>query len=177
MLTADHALEQDREVFAVPGPADSAASAGCNQLIGEGAAKLTETVWDILEEYVDRYPNKITNPRALSPEQETQRLEPPEPDAENILEEAQEVPRQKEVDKSQGMEYIDWKDQRDKLTDDQRDILLVLEDKSLLMDDIIEHTQIPARRSLSAMTLLQVQGYVTEEPGKRFRAQVRLKME
>ena len=41
----------------------------------------------------------------------------------------------------------------------------------------MERTQIPARRVLSALTLLQVQGYVTEEPGKRFRAQVRLKME
>ena len=75
------------------------------------------------------------------------------------------------------MEYIDWKDQRDKLTDDQRDLLLALEEKPLLADDLMERTQIPARRVLSALTLLQVQGYVTEEPGKRFRAQVRLKME
>jgi hypothetical protein len=30
---------------------------------------------------------------------------------------------------------------------------------------------------LSALTILEVQGYVTQEPGKRFRAQVKLKME
>ena len=176
MLTADHALEQDREVFAVPGPADSPASAGCNQLIGEGAAKLTETVWDILEEYVDRYPQKLSRTRGLTPEQEAQRLEEPAGTTAAVPEKSRE-PVPKEVDKAPEMEYIDWKDQRDKLTDDQRDLLLALEEKPLLADDLMERTQIPARRVLSALTLLQVQGYVTEEPGKRFRAQVRLKME
>ena len=44
-------------------------------------------------------------------------------------------------------------------------------------DDLVERTQIPARRVLSAMTLLQLQGYVSEESGKRFRAAVKLKME
>lgn len=176
MLTADHALEQDREVFAVPGPADSPASAGCNQLIGEGAAKLTETVWDILEEYVDRYPQKLSRTRGLTPEQEAQRLEEPAGTTAAVPEKSR-VPVPKEVDKAPEMEYIDWKDQRDKLTDDQRDLLLALEEKPMLADDLMERTQIPARRVLSALTLLQVQGYVTEEPGKRFRAQVRLKME
>ena len=176
MLTADHALEQDREVFAVPGPADSPASAGCNQLIGEGAAKLTETVWDILEEYVDRYPQKLSRTRGLTPEQEAQRLEEPAGPPAAAPEKSRE-PTPKEVDKTPEMEYIDWKDRRDKLTDDQRDLLLALEEKPLLADDLMERTQIPARRVLSALTLLQVQGYVTEEPGKRFRAQVRLKME
>ena len=44
-------------------------------------------------------------------------------------------------------------------------------------DDLVERTQIPVRRVLSALTLLQIQGYVTEESGKRFKAAVKLKME
>ncbi len=48
-ITASHASEQGREVFAVPGPADSRVSHGCHQLIRDGA-KLIESVEDILEE-------------------------------------------------------------------------------------------------------------------------------
>ena len=36
-------------------------------------------------------------------------------------------------------------------------------------------TQIPARRVLSALTMLQIQGHVIEHPGRRFEAAVRLR--
>jgi DNA processing protein len=50
LITVGFALQQGRDVFAVPGKIDSSASEGPNRLIQEGA-KLVVTVRDIIEEY------------------------------------------------------------------------------------------------------------------------------
>jgi DNA processing protein len=49
LITADFALEQGRDVFAIPGKVDSATSFGTNQLIKQGA-KLVDSIEDIIEE-------------------------------------------------------------------------------------------------------------------------------
>lgn len=50
MITADLALDQNREVFAVPHSLENLLGTGCNYLIKTGAAKLVQSSNDILEE-------------------------------------------------------------------------------------------------------------------------------
>jgi DNA processing protein len=52
LITARHALEQGRDVFAVPGPARAPRSAGPHELLRRGA-RLVESVADVLAELPD----------------------------------------------------------------------------------------------------------------------------
>ena len=61
LITTAQALEQDRVVMAVPGPVDSASSAGCNQLIRAGA-RLVASADDVIEELDDLFADAKSRP-------------------------------------------------------------------------------------------------------------------
>ena len=160
MLTVNHAMEQNRDVFAIPGNIDAPMSEGPNWLLRQGARPVT-CAQDILEEYVDRFPEKLSKAVPLSPEAAQQRLEQVKP-----REERQEPSAKAEVVR----EVVPKERQKARFTDDQLSILHTLgeKQKTYTADELVELTQIPARRVLSALTMLQVDGAVQEHPGRRF---------
>lgn len=73
LITAEQALEMNRDVFAVPGPLGSTRSEGCNELIRCGYARLLSDARQIGEEYPDscrRMPEPEREGAALTAEEE-----------------------------------------------------------------------------------------------------------
>lgn len=165
MLTVEHALEQGREVYAIPIGLSEQCARGTNWLIKHKMAKLVEDEKDILVDFLDQYPDKLSWRPALSPAQTAARLSAkPDRPREAPVQEAP-APRR---------EAVSRKEQMERFTDDQIDILNAMADKALNADELVERTQIPAKRVLTSLTMLQLDGAVEERPGRRFCALVEL---
>jgi len=70
LLTANHAIEQGRDVFVIPGSPEKTEYKGSNALLRDGAKPLLDAS-DIFNEYVPLFPDKIDIERAYKKEPKT----------------------------------------------------------------------------------------------------------
>ena len=156
LITARTALEQGRDVFAVPGPINAPMSRGCNRLIADGAAALVADTADILWEYEARYPHKLHCGRVEMPQTMGYQARQETAAARMVEEEPVKLP------------ILDVRAGSTSLTDDQVRIVKMLKNGEMQVDDLIEAVELPTRRVLSALTVLEIEGHVAQSGGKRF---------
>ena len=171
LITARHALEQGRDVFAMPANVDAPRSQGGNRLIRDGEAELVTGAEDILQRYVPQFHGRLKYPSPGAPGPE----DLPEPKLrEEEPREARRIPEPGPEPEQNDIEIVPAEKQKTLFSDDEMAILRCLEREPLQSDDIIAGTGLPARRALSALTVLELRGMLRQREGSWFEALVRL---
>ena len=155
LITARMALEQDRQVFAVPGSPLTGKTRGSNRLLKEGA-RLVECVEDVIEELVPQIAAQApmpANPRAFS-------LTASPGAAMHILQAAAKLP------------VTGPKQDEGSTEAEPSDVKIILQclksvDK-IHVDSIIENSGLTVATVLKLLLELELRGIVTQHPGKLF---------
>lgn len=147
LITVNCALEQGRDVFALPGRLTDPKSEGTNALLGSGHAKFTASVLDILEEYrgvgmANVKPQKEEKPkRKRARKAATAAVQPVEKEA---------AP------------------EREELTAQQRQICDILAQGPKSFDELCELTGLSVPLLNSTLTELEFSGIMKQSPGRVF---------
>ena len=161
-LFVDEAVEQGKEIFAVPGNADSENCAGTNAMLKDGAKPVTEG-WDVMCEFAKLYPDKIKRSDERIPGSSVKSEQ-----SESVKTEKTHKATKKVIDKPDTAEYIDLKKQLESLSQSQLSIVSAMDREAMQVDEIIERTGLSPAKVLADLTLLQLKGCVSQQSGKRF---------
>jgi DNA processing protein len=154
LITARMALEQDRQVFAVPGSPLSGKTRGSNRLLKEGA-KIVECVEDVIEELAPQIVGSRPKEREVARQVEAVQVLPT---SREIVVEAQSVADLGDLAKSAEI-----------VVDGAMTILNNLKESDRLhVDSIIESSGLNAQTVLRLLLELELEGRVTQHPGKLF---------
>lgn len=157
LITAGHALGQDRDVFAVPGRINDLMSRGTNKLIKQGA-KPVMTVNDILEEYT--YGEYDISLKVINLQQLKKKYRHVLQDKATETTVMASVPVETTgTVKKLPPEY---------LSETQLMIYNMLDESPRTADYITEMSGLRITQVLSALTQLEIYGLVTAHPGRMF---------
>ncbi|MFZ1344829.1 DNA-processing protein DprA [Thiothrix eikelboomii] len=157
LVTAQHALEQGREVFAIPGSIHSPLAHGCHRLIRQGA-KLVETAADILEELTPQlhaYLGSTALPTALalSTTQASKPIKPAKP-----LSFLKSLTTQENTEERSEA----------KLDPEEQQILATIGLEPIPIDQIVLQTGLTPDVVSSMLLMLELQGYIAACGGGRY---------
>ena len=180
LITANHALEQGRDVFVVPGNIDQPSFVGNHRLLREGAA-LVSSGWDILSEYEALYPDKIHKDlrpssqtvypdevkKVLSEQEKSLPKVAQKPELPGKSKPLKKILEKKSIDNRPSEAYSDVNTVFPKLSAEEQKIVSAIASGERLVDDVIAETGLTTGKILALLTMLELKGVVKRLPGKR----------
>ena len=164
LITANFALEQGKDVFAVPGDIVRSSFDGANHLIKNGA-KPVFSAMDILSEYEYLYGDLIDFSKANVSLSQIPYVEYRKKSRETVAREK--APIQKKT-VEQEIKKIEKKELDDSYSLEAKKVYSVLNENPTHIDDILRQTSLKMSDVLSALTELELMGDVKQTEGKKY---------
>ena len=161
LITANHAAEQGRDVFVIPGTPSVNAYKGSNLLLRDGARPLLEAN-DVFFEYLPRYPHKINPEKAYATKI---KMNSGAADTAAKSQNMQNLP-DNSADNT-GTEKFVKKIMPDHLSNNAK-IVYNLLDKQFFYSDEINCVDLTNSQLLAALTELEIFGLISAQPGGRY---------
>lgn len=165
LITARMAVEQGRDLFAVPGNIDVAACAGSNGLLRDGAV-MAQSGWDILGEYREIYPGAVVRFEGV-PELRTEPKVADSAPAAPAVGRSDKAEQKKEIDNCAASPYIDGEKQYTALTGQEQTIVALLKPGPCIADALLERLGGNPADALSTLTMMEVKGIIRRLPGNQ----------
>lgn len=174
LITARLALEQGRDVFAVPGDVTNSNYFGTNNLIRDGAKSVFSHM-DILDSYIQTYGEYIDTDKRYTPVKAVQPASKPRISqvSWNSVKENNTKPK-KETEKRKAVPVVRKEEEKIKqklpeyATDEAKKVYAFLSDKGILADDIVAKTDLSVSQVLSALTELEMYSFAYMGSGKLY---------
>ena len=161
LITAKDAMEQGRDVYAIPGNIDSETCAGSNNLLREGASPVFSG-WDVLRFYEGRFSCVEKREVRLTELPKTVENEP-------VKQEKQPCADKKDIDKPAKSPYsgiLDFNEQEKKIMD-------CLTEEPISVDLLIARTGLSTAEANRTLTMLSIKGAVIQHPGRNVSANLK----
>lgn len=156
LITARHALDQGRDVYAVPGSLDAPQSKACNELIEKGEAALLRSPEALVREYKGLLRGNPAEYTAPAPAPKASRAH------EGISKRAaQAVARSRQTGQACSAPAAPKE-----LSEDERRIAELVREGVSTPEELIERCGLPAPRVMSLVTMLEINGIVRREKGR-----------
>ena len=156
LITAARALEEGRDVFAVPGRIDDPNFRGSNALLRDGAVIALEPE-DVIGSVNASLPAELALTSRSEPHAEAGVSSPERQKA-----------SKKEVDKPEGLEYIDLKEKLGVFSDSESRVLAALNGGRKSAAELSAELEMQMQDVLAALTMLEIGGYVLSGDDNRY---------
>ena len=155
LITARHALDQGRDVYAVPGALDAPQSRACNELIEKGEAALLRSPDALVRTYSGLLRGRPAARRAeRAPAPSRRQADKAEPRRRQAEEKRPAPPAQENPALPEG------------LGEDEQRIVSLVQQGTDAVEELIERCGLPAPRVMSLVTLLEMDGVLRREKGR-----------